>query len=223
MGQRRTDHARSATAAGFARLFARLGADEDTAAAEYQRLRLTLVKFFDWRGGWPPDECADETLDRLIAKLETDAAIDDVRGYAHGIARLVLLERLRRQAQSPIHEGADPSAVQGLWSPEPVRPLHECFERCLAGLPAEKQALVVEYYVADGQTKIDNRRRLARSLRISDNALRSRVLRLRDRLERCARSCAAAAETVGLDAALRHVTAVGNTLEVKGEDDDGDD
>src|SRR5262245_12314754 len=106
MGQRRTDHARSATAAGFARLLARLGADEDAAAAEYERLRLTLVKFFDWRGGWPPDECADETLDRLIAKLETDAAIGDVRGYAHGIARLVLLERLRRQAQSPIHEGA---------------------------------------------------------------------------------------------------------------------
>jgi DNA-directed RNA polymerase specialized sigma24 family protein len=226
MGTRRTDHTRSATAAGFARLLERLGTDEDAAAGEYERLRLTLVKFFDWRGAWAPDECADETLDRLVAKLDADDKDDeigDVRGYAHGIARFVLLERLRRQAQSPIHEGADPSAGRALWPPEPVQPLHECFERCLAALPAESRTLVVNYYVAEGQTKIDNRRRLARSLGISDNALRSRVLRLRDRLERCARSCAAAAETAGLDTALRHVAAVPNTVEMKGADDDRDD
>ena len=218
MGQRRTHNARSATAAGFARLLGRLGNDEDTAAAEYERLRLTLVKFFDWRGAWPPDECVDETLDRLVAKLEGDTAIVNVAAYAHGIARLVLLERLRRQVQEPILQDADLSTIRALQSPDPPRPLQECFERCLAALPAESRTLVLHYYVAEGQAKIENRRRLAGSLGITENALRSRLLRLRHRLERCARSCAAAAERVGLEAALRHVTAVQDTIEVKVSD-----
>ena len=218
MGQRRTHNAGSVTAAGFLRLLARLGNDEDAAAAAYERLRLTLVKFFDWRGAWPPDECADETLDRLVAKLEVDTGIADVAAYAHGIARLVLLERRRRQVQEPILQHADLSNVRALQSPELPRPLQECFEHCLAALPAESRTLVLHYYVAEGQTKIDNRRRLAGSLGITDNALRSRMLRLRHRLERCTRSCAAAAERVGLEAALRHVTAVRDTVEGKVSD-----
>src|SRR5699024_6433909 len=51
---------RTLSAVGFARLLGRLHSDPDIAAQEYERLRRTLVKFFDWRGAWPPEECADE-------------------------------------------------------------------------------------------------------------------------------------------------------------------
>jgi DNA-directed RNA polymerase specialized sigma24 family protein len=135
-------------------------ADPDRAAQEYERLRLTLVKFFDWRGASPPDECADDTIDRLAAKLEAGNAIDDVFRYAHGIARLVLMEWRRRQAQIPI-EQADPSRLRAAWPAVPTRPLHECFTRCLAALPDESRALVLEYYGgAIGQQKINKRERL---------------------------------------------------------------
>src|SRR5688500_595493 len=95
MAHRREDD-RSITAAGLAGLLARLHPDADRAAEEDERLRRALVKCFDWRGGWPPDDCADETLDRLARRLEEDTSVADVRNYAHGIARLVLLERRRR-------------------------------------------------------------------------------------------------------------------------------
>jgi DNA-directed RNA polymerase specialized sigma24 family protein len=219
MAHSRTDAARSITAAGLARLLARLDADPDRAAAEYQRLRLTLVKFFDWRGAWPPDECADETLDRLVVKLEGDTSVEDVRRYAHGIARLVLLERLREQAQHPIGEYPDLSQLRAP-SPAASGSLHDCFERCLASLSAENQAQILAYYSAEGRTKIDNRRRLARAAGVSDSALRSRMQRVRNRLERCTARCAAAADTVGLDAALRHVTAVEDTVQGKASDED---
>src|SRR5262245_4071538 len=101
MSQRRTIDGDSIGATGFARLLQRLDPDSERAAAGYAQLRLALVKFFDWRGAWEPDECADETLDRLAGKLQSDTVVDDVRRYAHGIARLVLLESLRRQAQTP--------------------------------------------------------------------------------------------------------------------------
>jgi hypothetical protein len=55
--------------------------------------------------------------------------------------------------------------------------------------------------MSEGQAKIDNRQRLARSLGVSDNTLRSRVHRVRHRLERCVQACVAAAEGRGPDAA----------------------
>ena len=128
-------------------MLSRLGPNPDRAAAEYERLRLTLEKFFDWHCAWPPEECADETLDRLTFKLATEVEIVDVRAYARGIARLVLLEWRRRPA--PVSMDERP------WRAEPRVPPavedHEgeafraCFERCLAALSAGSHAIVLEY------------------------------------------------------------------------------
>jgi hypothetical protein len=100
----RPDDDRTITAAGLALLLGRLDSDTERAALEYERLRRTLVRFFDWRGISPPDECADETLDRLARRLEEATRIDDVRSYAYGIARIVLLERRRRPALDSLDE-----------------------------------------------------------------------------------------------------------------------
>ena len=82
MRNRPTTDERRLSSTGFSRLLARLGSNSDEAAAQYERLRATLEKFFDWHGAWPPEECADETLDRLTRKLESEIEIVDVRSYA---------------------------------------------------------------------------------------------------------------------------------------------
>jgi DNA-directed RNA polymerase specialized sigma24 family protein len=172
----------------LARLLARLGPDEDRAGREYERLRRTLIRFFDWRGAWPSDECADETIDRLARKLQ-DTVVDDVCAYAHGIARMVLLEWQRKPALAPIDVAEHPQAM-----PEvavDAEGLQECFEQCLAELPAESRALILDYYQGERAAKIANRQRMAAELKVSDNALRSRVQRVRDRLEQCVRGCTA--------------------------------
>ena len=185
------ENIRSITAVSFARLLERLHPDADEAAREYERLRRALTKFFDWRGVWPADECADETLDRLARKLET-TTVDDVGKYAHGIARLVLLERQRAPKFSSIDTMLDVTpAVSPTTEDEEKDRLHDCFERCLAALPEESRTLVVRYYEGERDAKISNRRRLAAALGVTENALRSRVQRLRDRLEQCVNSCAA--------------------------------
>lgn len=179
---------RSITSRGLARLLARLDADGERAGAEYERLRRVLVKFFDWRGAWPPEECADVTLDRLARRLEQDTEVLDIRQYAQGIARLVLLERQRQPHIASIDEHPDlidrPAAA-----PAGTDPRHDCLERCLAELPAEARGQILDYYQGERQAKIANRRRLAGTLGLTDNALRSRMLRVRDRLEGCIRGC----------------------------------
>jgi DNA-directed RNA polymerase specialized sigma24 family protein len=189
MSPRRDRDARAVTPRAFALLLERLGDHPERGGEGYESLRRALVRFFDWRGAHAPDECADETLDRLARRLDEEDAIADVRGYAHGIARLVLLEQWRRPRELPGIE-----AAERLPSSPPTAdddPREACFERCLAELPAEGRALILEYYAADGRLKIEGRKRLAASLGLSDTALRNRAQRLRDRLERCIGRCLA--------------------------------
>jgi DNA-directed RNA polymerase specialized sigma24 family protein len=187
MSPRSDPDARAITPRAFAVLLRRLGDDPERGGEGYESLRRALVRFFDWRGAHAPDACADETLDRLARRLDEDAAVEDVRAYAHGIARLVLLEQWRRPRELPAAEGDE--RLQAAAPPPDDDPRQDCFERCLAELPADGRALILEYYAAEGRLKIDGRKRLAAALGLSDTALRNRAQRLRDRLERCIRRC----------------------------------
>lgn len=192
MASRTDSGTRGLTAEALSRLLAGLDHDRDRAGEAYEALRRTLVKFFDWRGAVHPEECADETLDRLARKLDEGAAIDDPGRFARGIARLVLLERWRRPEARTLR--ADPSQlalVPAPAAPEPTdaEPRSGCFETCLNELPEDGRVLILGYYAGSGRVKIDTRKRLAESLRLTDNALRSRAQRIRDRLERCTARC----------------------------------
>ena len=188
-----THASRSITAAGLARLLASLDADRERAALHYERLRWALIKFFDWRGAWPPDECADETLDRLARKLEEGTNIADVDDYAHGIARLVWLEWQRKPRSAPADALVDLPQSPPNDTADDDR-LHRCLDVCLDAVPADARSLLLGYYEGERRAKILNRQRLAADLGLSDAALRSRIHRLRDSLERCVRECMTRAE-----------------------------
>ena len=174
----------SITEERLARLLARLDPDAERAAHEYAQLHHALVRFFDWRGVWPPEEAADEAVDRLAARLEADAGINDVRGFALGIARMLVHEWRRRPVPKPLDWTAD--ITHAPQHPAADR-LQECFDRCLHALPADAQSLLMGYYDGQLRAKIANRRRIAQSLGVSDSALRNRVQRLRNRIEACVR------------------------------------
>jgi DNA-directed RNA polymerase specialized sigma24 family protein len=189
----RTDSGTSGlTAEALSRLLAGLHDDRERAGEAYEALRRTLVKFFDWRGATHPDECADETLDRLARKLDEGATIDDPGRFARGIARLVLLERWRRpDARLRPADDSRLAQVPAPVPPEPpeAQPRDGCFERCLGELPEEGRRLILGYYAHSGRVRIEARKRLADSMRLTENALRSRAQRIRDRLERCTARC----------------------------------
>jgi DNA-directed RNA polymerase specialized sigma24 family protein len=176
---------RGLTSETFATLLARLGPDAESAGSAYEALRRALIAFFTWRGVAIPEECADETLDRLAGRLNDGVVVEDVPRFAGGIARLVLLEHWRRPdtQRAPLDEAA---ARQPMLEDDS---LQGCLERCLGQLLPEGRDLILRYYVAEGRTRIDGRRALARQLGFSETALRNRAQRLRDRLERCITDC----------------------------------
>ena len=178
-------------AAGFDRLLAHLDPDRDRAAERYETLRLTLVRFFQWRGVPFADEQADETFDRVARRLAEGTTVANIGGYCYEVARLVALEAHKK----PDRRGGAPSpglAAPAVPTDDEAREVETriaCLERCLAALPAEQRAFILDYYRDDRRARIDMRRTLAERLGLRREALANRAQRLRDRLERCVKEC----------------------------------
>jgi DNA-directed RNA polymerase specialized sigma24 family protein len=168
----------------FERLLQELSPDRERAAAEYERLRFRLTKFFEWRDCPEPEILADCTLDRLARRLEDGEQIGSIYSYCCGIARMLLLEVQRdreRQAQMLSQIGMlqtrTPNSVEAV-------PL-DALLKCLEHLTEHSRRMVLDYYQGEKQAMIDRRKALADSLRIPMNALRLRVNRIRMHLENC--------------------------------------
>src|SRR5215475_10609515 len=102
----------SLTQAAFDSLLACLDSNRDIAADRYLRMRRDLVRLFEWRGCYTPDDYADETINRCARKIEQGEEIRDVPTYAIGVARMLLREMCRdrsRQARS-LDEICEPCA-----------------------------------------------------------------------------------------------------------------
>ena len=177
------------TEESFAKFLARLAPDRELAGEEYEKLRLMLVKLFDWRGAHYPEECADETLNRVVRKIDSGEVIRDMIPYCHAIARLVFLETLKQPDRKKVSLDELISIAALDSEPEDDDTLRRCFKDCLRELPAASQQLILEYYREEKRDKIDNRMRIAEKLGIPLNALRSRAQRVRKRLEECVTHC----------------------------------
>lgn len=171
-------------------LLARLDVDPTAAGEKYEQLRRGLVKVFERRGALAPDACADDTIDRVARKLDRGEAIEDVLKFAHGVARLIWLEQSRRpQArETELDVALGVPDVSGATDAEDPR--LPCFERCLGDLDPDARDLILKYYVDARPDRIRARATLASALGLTQNALRSRAQRIRDRLEQCTIACA---------------------------------
>jgi len=180
------------TQAAFDRLLAHLDADREQAGQKYLRLRLKLVKYFEWRGAAFPDREADVTLNRVARRMDEGQEVHSLNAYCYGVARLVFVEALRaQQREQEAFECASPEEAQ-----EPEAALDRevrcsCLDRCLQALPKENRELIIEYYEAEKGGKIERRKRLAARRGIPLNALRIRAHRIRASLEACVRECVA--------------------------------
>jgi DNA-directed RNA polymerase specialized sigma24 family protein len=180
----------------FEQLLAALDSDRERAGAQYRQLHLQLVKFFEWQCSGQADQQADEVIDRLTCRIAKGEHIINLPAYAHGVAKLLLLEArkaLERETQahtqllwlakSRMDESAAPAE-----SDETLQQ-QECFDNCLETLTGKNRAIILGYYAGERKSKIDGRRNLAATLGTDLNALRVRAHRIRSQLERCIWHC----------------------------------
>jgi RNA polymerase sigma factor (sigma-70 family) len=171
----------------------------ESSGEHYLEIRRRLVLYFDRKNCATPDDLADETLSRVAAKLHERGEITDLAPahYCYVMARFVFLEHLRRPEckQTSLEQLPQASDVRDARSVpdkdialEDKEKLLNSLEHCLSRLSPEDRELILEYYRGDGATKIENRRRLAKRLGLSANALSIRACRIRNKVEACVRA-----------------------------------
>lgn len=172
----------------------RLDADETAAGEKYHLLILKLTKFFLWRGALESaaDSLAEETIDRVAAKLEQGVAIESVNAYACQVARFVWLEFVRKNKETPWSEEVpEPSISPEI--PEADDARLACLRKCLVEITQSndrERTLILNYYDTERFAKYkDNRKALAMEFGMTTNALKVRVCRLRVKLEKCVADC----------------------------------
>lgn len=176
----------SAPPEAFDALLDALATEPDGAARAYERLRERLVALLRVYVPAEADALADVVLDRLARRIAEGVAIDDLRAYALGIARLVVKEARARDRRR--HEAeADPTfaATEPDDDRDALDAAVAALRVCLAQLDVASRTLILAYYGDDGGVRIRARQRLAAQLGSTLNALRNRALRLRSRLEDC--------------------------------------
>jgi DNA-directed RNA polymerase specialized sigma24 family protein len=176
------------TPEAFNKFLFNLAPDRTLAGERYEVIRHKLIRFFEWRDCPHPDEHADETLNRVIRKIDQGGELENPSTYVYGVARMLLLEISKEKER-------EKNALQEVALAQPSVPDETddsravCLQRCLEALPAESRDLIIEYYQGEGQSKIENRKQLAERCSLPLNALRIRALRVREKLEVCVKSC----------------------------------
>lgn len=179
------------TKEAFDRFLGRLDVDRDAAGEKYECVRLKLIKYFEWRGSELPDMDADETINRVVRRLEEGENIYNLNGYIYGVAKLVYAESLKkRNRKQELIDAASRSEPITESENAETRERQGCFDRCMGYLTQEDREIITEYYQYEkGSQKITYRRQLAIRFNLSPNALRIRAHRQRVNLEACVGEC----------------------------------
>lgn len=185
----------------FDTLLCWLSPNKHDAGQTYENIRQKLLKFFEWRGCMQCEECADQTIDRVMSKISQGEEIRTKNQYLYflGVARNVLFEylKIQKKKSASLDEvlpsqmpAIDPEEIENQqFGEEMWQKRLGCMNRCLQTLPEEKRVMITGYYQGERRTKIENRQRLAQWLQLSENALRIRTHRIRDGLETCIDGC----------------------------------
>lgn len=160
-----------------------LDSDREQAGIKYEEIRGRLIRIFINRGCVEVEDLADETINRVISKLDEikrDFTGDPAR-YFYGVAYKVLMEYLRKKPPQPLPFLPDVS--------NRVEQEYLCLDHCINKLSDENRELLLQYYQAEGSAKFEQRKLLAEKLTISPNALRIRAFRIRTALQECVEKC----------------------------------
>jgi DNA-directed RNA polymerase specialized sigma24 family protein len=165
----------------FERFLSRLEPDFSTSEKRYKQLRLKLMKFFSWRWCEEPDSLADETIIRIVKNIIAgeEIRVANPYSYVYGVAMNVFREYLRdKKKRQEIASNFE------VLSPDDSEDVRDCRMQCLQSLPPNKLNLLKQYYLSK-----ENREELAASMKLSLNALRLQIHRIKNDLRFCYKEC----------------------------------
>jgi RNA polymerase sigma factor (sigma-70 family) len=179
----------------FRRFLGWLSPDAERAGVRYNEIHAALVRIFAGRGCERPDDLADETLDRVIRKVEVVAPgyEGNPAAYVHGVAKKVFLEHVRARRRCAEEPMPDLGTLRMPDTPQDpgLERQHQHLEHCLGRLSPDERELILRYYREERWAKVEGRQQMAAETRVSRAALRKKTQRIRERLRECLSRCLA--------------------------------
>jgi DNA-directed RNA polymerase specialized sigma24 family protein len=185
------------TAAQLEALLRRLDGRGERAGERYEAIHSRLVRFFLWNSCSAAEELADETLNRVARKLAAGREeIQELEAFIWGVAR-----KVRQEGQKADFKSVHVSNMPTAWAASDAGALLDaienkiqaeqevkCLHQCLRRWSDQDRELFLSYRVDKGHY-VERRKDLARKLGVTPGALRVRMIRLREKLEKCVARC----------------------------------
>jgi DNA-directed RNA polymerase specialized sigma24 family protein len=167
----------------FFRFLQWLSPDIDEAGRRHNEIHASLMRVFASRGCDRPEELADETLERVVRKIDVVAPgyQGNPAAYVYGVGKRVFWGYARSR-RIPARCAPERLIARPVADPELER-RYACLESCLNELSADDRALILQYYCGERSGKAENRQRLAQDSQVSQQVLRKRTQRIRERLK----------------------------------------
>lgn len=169
-----------------------LDSDQGKAGLKYEQLRQRLILYFVRRQCPPAEDLTDVVLDAAALHYfkQNSLLLTKPLPYIFGIARNVCRRYFDRQNL------IDGEADWGRLLPTDYNEEHwykerrsRCLRICLQNMKEQDRQLLLRYYLKQTKTLDEYRLGLAKKFGLTINGLRLKMMRLRDRLRDCIRSC----------------------------------
>ncbi|MEQ1641817.1 MAG: hypothetical protein ABL959_00060 [Pyrinomonadaceae bacterium] len=177
------------TPKGFEDLLALFSPDRDEAGEKYEAARKGLERYFRFKGCSDTSTLADETMDRVAARLASVGKIEtNLIALLLGFASNIVLEHRRdlvkeREYQENLHSpvtSADNNILEAR---------SDCLNHCMRRLPKSEREILISYYTARGREKQRRRDLLCERLGCSVGALYTQIHRLKMSVRHCLLEC----------------------------------
>jgi DNA-directed RNA polymerase specialized sigma24 family protein len=170
----------------FDALLSWLDSDRENAGKLYEKIRKGLINFFYFKGCADGESLADETINRVTAKIKTLDLSTDNKPITifYGFAANIFHEELKkRHREIPLEDK--------FFTKDEVydQKKFDCLESCLQTIPKADRDLAIHYYLKSKSDKFEHRRIIAENLQISLASLHAKLFQIRKNLRKCIEEC----------------------------------
>ena len=164
-----------------------LASDAEEAGKKYEEIRRGLINYFYYRGCLDAEGLADETINRVAAKLAGTHFDENFKlaNYFYSFAAKIYLEDYKKSKRFV----SEYENLQVLPPVEESNPGLVCLESCLAKHPDHERKLLIKYYGFGKSERAEQRKLLAAAHKINVLFLHTKISRLKKILRACLKNC----------------------------------
>jgi hypothetical protein len=181
---------RDPTPEEFEKLLGWLASDSNNSGDSYRRFQSRAIQVLVSRGCVDAEALVDEASNRMAVRIDvlTEKYPEPMRCWM-GFVDKVYLEWLRDQRKVANAEEQPPPLPPDELEREELEREDNCLERCLRDFTPVERDLFTRYFGGERRSRIKDRKKLAKDLKLTPNALRIQAHRLRKRARICMEEC----------------------------------